>query len=163
MNVECTDGTPPPTTRERLGTVRNGGNGRQSRAKLKTSAVPLLDLFGQEQPAKRINRKPEAAALTEVLRALRAHPGVSWCERQNTGAVRIGNRFVKFGWPGCSDIVGQLGDGRFLAVECKSTKGRLRPEQSVFLERINQAGGVAFVARNCLDVHRQLTNQRTAP
>lgn len=123
-----------------------------------------VDLLGDAIPTPaRHNSRPEAAALTEVLMALRAHPGVSWCERQNTGTVRIGNRFVKFGWPGCSDIVGQLRDGRFLAVECKSTKGRLRPEQSVFLERINQAGGVAFVARNCLDVHRQLTNQRTAP
>ena len=69
----------------------------------------------------------------------------------------MGGRFIRFGWPGCSDVLGQLRDGRFLAVECKSPTGRLRPEQTVFLERINGAGGVAFVARDCRDVMRELS------
>jgi hypothetical protein len=33
--------------------------------------------------------KPEVAALAEVLRTLRAHPMVTWCERMNPGAARI--------------------------------------------------------------------------
>lgn len=160
MNVECTDGTPPPTTRKAMGTLRNGGNGRKSRAKLKTPAAPLLDLFGQEQPTKRINRKPEAAALVEVLKALHAHPSVSWAERMNSGAARIGNRFVRFGFTGCPDVLGQLRDGRLLACEVKAAKGRLRPEQAVFLERVRSAGGLAIVARNCLDVQRELNSQK---
>ena len=114
------------------------------------------DLFGMVQQTPRTNSKPEAAALVEVLKALRAHPAVSWAERQNTGSARIGGRFVRFGWPGCSDVLGMLHDGRFLAVECKSPTGRLRPEQTVFLERINKAGGVAFVARGCRDVFNAL-------
>lgn len=118
----------------------------------------MNDLFGQElPPVKRVNRKLEAAALHEVLLALHTHPAVAWAERMNSGAARVGGRFIRFGWPGCPDVMGQLRDGRLLGVEVKAAKGRLRPEQSVFLERINQAGGVAFVARNCLDVHRQLT------
>jgi len=32
----------------------------------------------------------------------------------------------------------------------------LRPEQSVFLERIRSSGGVSFVARDCRDVIREL-------
>lgn len=116
----------------------------------------MTDLFGLEQQAPRINDRPEAAALVEVLKALRAHPSVSWAERQNTGSARIGGRFVRFGWPGCSDVLGMLRDGRFLAVECKSPTGRLRPEQAVFLERINGAGGVGFMARDCRDVLREL-------
>jgi len=35
-------------------------------------------------------------------------------------------------------------------------KGKLRPEQAVFLERIRCAGGVAFMARDCRDVFREL-------
>lgn len=59
------------------------------------------DLFGMAlSPSKRTNSKPEAAALVEVLKALNAHPGVAWCERMNSGAARIGSRFVRFGFTG---------------------------------------------------------------
>ena len=120
----------------------------------------MIDLFGLEQQTPRINDRKEAAALVEVLKALRAHPAVSWAERQNTGSARIGGQFVRFGWPGCADVLGQLRDGRFLAVEVKGPTGKLRPEQAVFLERINGAGGVGFMARDSRDVLRELpTNQ----
>ncbi len=116
----------------------------------------MIDLFGLEQQPKRTNSKPEAAALVEVLRALRAHPLVAWAERQNSGAAKVGNRFIRFGWPGCPDVLGQLNDGRLLGVEVKAKTGRLRPEQAIFLERIRGAGGVGFVARDCRDVMREL-------
>lgn len=50
----------------------------------------------------------------------------------------------------------QLRDGRLLGVEVKAPKGKLRPEQAVMLERINQAGGLGFVARDLRDVLREL-------
>lgn len=100
--------------------------------------------------------RSEGAVLVEVMQALRKHPAVAWCERQNTGSARIGGRFVRFGWPGCADVLGQLHDGRFLAVECKSATGKLRPEQVEFLERIRASGGVGFMARDCRDVQREL-------
>jgi hypothetical protein len=110
-------------------------------------------LLGHEiQQPKRTNDRPEAAALVEVLKALRTHPAVAWVERQNSGAVRVGGRFVRFGWVGCPDVLGQLKDGRLLGVEVKAAKGRTSPGQVAFLERINQAGGVAFVARDLRDV-----------
>ena len=114
------------------------------------------DLFGLEQQTPRTNSRPEAAALVEVLKALRTHPAVAWAERMNTGAAKVGNRFIRFGWPGCPDVLGQLKDGRFLGVEVKAQAGRLRPEQALFLARIRAAGGVAFVARDCRDVLLQL-------
>lgn len=116
----------------------------------------MIDLLGDTLTLERKNAKPEAGALKEVLLALTAHPAVAWCERMNSGAVRIGNRFVRFGWKGCPDIIGQLRDGRLLGVEVKAPKGKLRPEQAVFLERIRCAGGVAFMARDCRDVFREL-------
>ena len=119
---------------------------------------PSLDLLGDTiSTPKRTNDRPEAAALHEVLQALRAHPAVCWCERMNTGAARIGDRFVKFGFTGCPDVLGQLRDGRLLGVEVKAPMGKLRPEQAVFLERIRSGGGVAFVARDCRDVMRELS------
>lgn len=116
----------------------------------------MADLFGLEQQTPRSNDRPEAAALVEVLKALKAHPAVAWCERMNSGAARIGARFVRFGFKGCPDVLGQLRDGRLLGVEVKGPTAKLRPEQSVFLERIRCAGGVAFMARDCRDVLREL-------
>ena len=116
----------------------------------------MIDLFGLEQQSPRRNDHKEAAALVEVLKALRTHTAVAWCERMNSGAARMGARFVRFGFKGCPDVLGQLNDGRLLGVEVKGPTGRLRPEQSVFLERIRFAGGVAFVARDLRDVLREL-------
>ena len=115
-----------------------------------------LDLFGMEHPARRKNAKPEAGALVEVLKALRTHPGVAWVERMNSGAAKIGSRFVKFGFPGCPDVLGQLRDGRLLAVEVKAPAGRLSPDQEIVLDRIRSAGGAAFVARDLRDVRLAL-------
>ena len=118
---------------------------------------PEIDLFGAAvTPVRQPNRRLEAGALTEVMTALKSHSSVAWCHRQNTGSLRVGARFVRFGWSGCSDILGQLRDGRFLAIECKSPTGKPTPEQSAFMKQVNSNGGVAFVARNCADVFKNL-------
>lgn len=115
----------------------------------------MTDLLGDALPVERKTDRPEAAALREVLQALETHSAVAWCERMSSGAVRIGKRFVRFGWKGCPDVLGQLKDGRLLGVEVKAAKGKLRPEQAIFLERIRCAGGIAFMARDCLDAFRE--------
>ncbi|MBL8406882.1 MAG: VRR-NUC domain-containing protein [Candidatus Accumulibacter sp.] len=116
------------------------------------------DDIPQAAPVPRANDRPEAAALAEVLQVLRHHPLVAWVERQNSGVARIGGRFVRFGWPGCSDVLGQLKDGRLLAVECKAPKGKLQAEQAEFLSLVRRFGGVAFLARDCRDVLRELAD-----
>lgn len=123
---------------------------------VKSKGTPVIDLFGNEVVLKRTYKKAEAAALTEVLKALRTHPSVAWVERMNTGAIKIENRFVRFGFKGCPDVIGMLRDGRFIGVETKSQKGRLRPEQALFLELVRSNGGVAFVAKDCRDVYKYL-------
>ena len=129
-------------------------------APIRTCPAPTAgtDLLGDEIQTPRTNSRPEAAALVEVLKALRTHPAVAWAERMNSGAAKVGGRFIRFGWPGCPDVLGQLRDGRLLGVEVKAQTGRLRPEQAVFLECIRCAGGVAFVARDLRDVLRELHN-----
>ena len=120
----------------------------------------MADLLGDDLCPVRTNARPEAAALVEVLRTLRGHAMVAWCERMSSGAANIGGRFVRFGWTGCPDVLGQLRDGRLLGVEVKAATGRLRDEQTIFLERIRASGGVAFMARDCRDVLRELQTQR---
>jgi hypothetical protein len=112
------------------------------------------DLFGMERAPPRILDRKEAAALVEVLQALRTHPAVAWCERMNSGAARMGARFVRFGWPGCPDVLG---------VEVKGPAGKLRPAQAEFIGRIRAAGGVGFVAHDCRDVLRELDDKRRKP
>lgn len=117
---------------------------------------PAVDLLGDPVVTRRHRGAPEQAALHEVLAALRSHPAVSWCERMNTGAARIGDRFIRFGFPGCPDVLGQLKDGRLLAVEVKAPAGRLRPEQRAFLSLVGENGGCVIVAKDCRDVYRVL-------
>lgn len=57
---------------------------------------------------------------------------------------------------GISDILGVLPDGRFLAIEVKSKSGRLSPEQAEFIDRVNDLGGLAFVARSLEEVQNAI-------
>ena len=115
-----------------------------------------ITLFGKTQSTPVKNDRLEAAALMEVMKALRNHSAVAWCERQNSGAAKVGGRFIRFGWRGCSDIIGQLKDGRLLACEVKAPKGKLREEQQTFINQVNHAGGVGFMACNYKDVQEAL-------
>jgi len=49
----------------------------------------------------------------------------------------------------------------FLAIEVKTAKGRIRPEQIRFIETVNKSGGIAFIARSVADVRRELCDERT--
>jgi len=58
--------------------------------------------------------------------------------------------------PGLPDITGVLKDGRGFWIEVKTAKGRLSPHQERFIANINDAGGLAFVARSVDDVIEKL-------
>ena len=53
--------------------------------------------------------------------------------------------------PGVPDILG-VHKGRLIAIELKAPKGTVSPAQQEFIDRINEAGGLAFVARTLDDV-----------
>ena len=72
--------------------------------------------------------------------------------RQNTGATKIGDRYIRFGKKGISDILGILRDGRFLAIEVKREGKKPSPEQQEFIDDINKNNGMAFVATSLEDV-----------
>lgn len=85
------------------------------------------------------------------LTYLRTRGIFAW--RNNSGATKVGGRMVRFGARGSPDIIGVLPDGRFLAVECKTGRRKLTPEQAAFLDRVAECGGVTVVARTIDDLH----------
>lgn len=121
--------------------------------------------IGQPKPRKLTTPKvSERDVLRAVLKFLAIHPAVAWSARMNVGAVTEGGRHVRFGFKGCSDVIGQLTYrffGKFLAVECKGS-GRTKPErladQLAFLSNVKRNGGIAIVARSVNDVAVVLDN-----
>ena len=99
--------------------------------------------------------------LRTILHGLSAHPAVAWAERINTGAYKPQRKdgsagFVRFGFVGCSDILGQMKTGEVLAVEVKSRSGRVSPSQAAFQDCVRRAGGMALVARSWEEVSASL-------
>lgn len=82
-------------------------------------------------------------------------------EGQLTRAIRqLLNTLGVFHWkafgglgsaPGVPDIIGCY-QGRLLAIEVKAPKGVVSDHQQRFIDNINAAGGLAFVARSIDDV-----------
>lgn len=56
---------------------------------------------------------------------------------------------------GVADILG-IWNGRFLAIEVKQPGRYATPEQKAFLKRVNECGGIGFVARSIDDVRAHL-------
>lgn len=90
---------------------------------------------------------------------------VAWAHRFNSGAHAITStnakgkttrRFVRYAFPGCADILGQLVTGHLLAIEVKRKGGRVRTQQHEFLLQVRRAGGLARLARGLPEVQAGL-------
>lgn len=107
-------------------------------------------------------RKPlEKDIQASILQLLQRHPAVAWAHRMNTGATVVDapnskRRFIRYGFPGCSDILGMLKGGRFLAIEVKRPGEEATDLQQAFLDSVNEAGGLGFVAWDIEDVAQAL-------
>lgn len=72
--------------------------------------------------------------------------------RNNSGSLpdpKTG-RYIRYGVgsPGGSDLIGWNKEGRFCAVEVKTARGRVRPEQVRFINAVRAGGGYAGIARS---------------
>ena len=67
------------------------------------------------------------------------------------------SQYMRWGFPGCPDILGQMQTGQVLAVECKRPSGKTTPEQELFLGLVKRHGGVAVLARSVDDVRQALS------
>jgi hypothetical protein len=102
----------------------------------------------------------ESAVLASIMQALAFYPKVAWHARMNSGSYTVGEgaerRYIRFGFPGCPDILGMMTDARLLAIEVKRLSGRTTEAQDAFLETVRANGGVAFVARSVDDLREYL-------
>lgn len=74
--------------------------------------------------------------------------------RANVGKVRMQDgRFFDTGLPkGFSDLFGfRFSDGRIFFIEVKTPTGRIRPEQTKFIETMKSRGALAGIARSVED------------
>lgn len=78
----------------------------------------------------------EAAVVAAIQRLLRRRG--AWCVNVHGAGV---------GRNGIPDILACY-RGRFISIEVKQARGRVRPQQAYELERIRRAGGCAIVARD---------------
>jgi len=99
-----------------------------------------------------MSRTPEGEVIQAVEEYLKLTDLPIW--RNNSGAVKKGNSFIRFGKTGTSDFIGfDERTGRIIAIECKRPNGgRLSDEQKDFLGRVACAGGIAITARSLDEV-----------
>lgn len=95
--------------------------------------------------------RSEANVMNDCMIALSKAGCLVW--RNNTGVLPDKNgRPIKFGLcKGSADLIGICPDGVFLAIECKTETGRVRPDQTRFIDAVRSKGGRAGIARNAQD------------
>lgn len=77
-----------------------------------------------------------------------------FCWKEHSGGMPMdGGKFMMpIGMKGKCDILGVLPGGRFLGIEVKRPSGKVSPYQEEFIQNVNLAGGLAFVAHSIDDV-----------
>jgi len=102
---------------------------------------------------------PESSIEHLILNYL-ATSGAGFFWKNVTGGYFDGQRFRKQASPfainGVSDIIGILKDGRFVALEVKTAKGRTSQAQDAFLSKARSLHAVCGVVRSPEDAFRVL-------
>lgn len=91
----------------------------------------------------------ESELLSFALKLLKNKGILHWRVANGPVMHTIGTRVIYKPSPikGMPDIAGLMPCGRFFAIELKSAKGRLSPEQVNWINKINDSHGVAVVIR----------------
>jgi len=91
----------------------------------------------------------ESDLLSYSLKYLKSKGILHWRVANGPVMHTIGKRVIYKPSPikGMPDIAGLMPCGRFFAIELKSEKGRLSPEQIDWIKRINNSNGIAVVIR----------------
>lgn len=80
--------------------------------------------------------------------------------RNNTGMLKSGGRFVRFGKNGSGDIIGITPSGRFLSVENKSNGEPISKAQIDFAFNVKLNGGLALFVKSLDDLMQQIDDTK---
>lgn len=110
----------------------------------------------------KIREKALIKAINEYLGLRENLKTIAWYTRLNSGLMwglsyKGKGRAVRLARKGSPDFVGCRSDGRFFAIEAKGSDGRLTIEQSIVLNQIQAAGGIAVVAHSIEEAARALS------
>jgi hypothetical protein len=96
-----------------------------------------------------------------LLNLSQAKVATAW--RVETGVAKSmdASRIISFGLKGCPDIVGLTPDGKFLAVEIKIGKDKLRPEQVAFKMMVLKNKGHYFIVKELNDIEEMINELTT--
>jgi hypothetical protein len=98
-----------------------------------------------------LSREPRCAVLMPDGKLHGDPDFVALFWRQNTGAATAGDRLIRFGIPGQSDITGVV-RGRRVDIEVKKPGGSQTTVQVTYELRVSQAGCLYILARSLDDV-----------
>lgn len=104
-----------------------------------------------------LNTETESMIVSACLKLLELRRILAWRANQ----IPVKGRTFR-GLRGVSDIIGVLDDGRLLAVEVKTETGRIRPEQTAFLDAVRERGGVAMIVRSVAELNENLNRELAA-
>lgn len=89
----------------------------------------------------------ESIIQAEILAWLKTTGLMAW--RANSGSLFLHGRHINLGPLGCADISVVVPPcGRFVGLEVKSAKGRIRKEQITYAAGLTACGGLYFIVRS---------------
>ncbi len=92
----------------------------------------------------------ESVIQADILKWLRSTGLMHW--RANSGSLFLRGRHINLGPLGCADISVIIPSlGRFVGLEVKSAKGKVRPEQVAYAAGLTAQGGLYFIVRSVQD------------
>ena len=85
----------------------------------------------------------ESEIQTKIMNMLKKHPHVVFATVTTTGRVKYKGYWITLGFIGLADIIGQMRDGRTLAIEVKKPGEKPTDEQLDFLDMVQRNGGIS--------------------
>jgi len=125
----------------------------------KPADAPEPPQRGTEGASTRRSKGPESVIQHSILDYLAAKH--IFALRMQTGALKIDQRFVRFGTPGCADILAFPAVcfpknvrrvWQVVWIECKAAKGRQSDLQKSFQRQVESIGHIYILARSIEDV-----------
>lgn len=109
--------------------------------------------LGKKKPRQRLLKDgsvKESIIQADIMRWLKSTGLLFW--RSNSGSLFLHGRHINLGPLGCADIsvvVPPL--GRFVGIEVKSEKGKVRKDQVTYAQGLTHQGGLYFIVRSVQD------------